>query len=90
MTTKTRHTMMLGALLLLSGGVHAADAEGLVGYWRTIDDRTGFARGVVHIQQARDGSYVGCRSWPCRGPATRPRSSAWTARHPTPASASWV
>jgi hypothetical protein len=59
MTTKTRHTLMLGALLLLSGGVHAADAEGLVGYWRTIDDRTGFARGVVHIQQARDGSYVG-------------------------------
>ncbi len=59
MTTKTRHTLMLGALLLLSGGVHAADAEGLVGYWRTIDDRTGFARAIVRIDRLPDATYSG-------------------------------
>ena len=30
----------------------------ILGYWRTIDDTTGFAKAIVHIQNAQNNSYV--------------------------------
>lgn len=41
---------------------HLAYADGsdpILGYWRTIDDTTGFAKAIVQIQATESGSYVG-------------------------------
>jgi uncharacterized protein (DUF2147 family) len=37
----------------------ASDSNDLSGFWRNIDDRTGFAKGVVQITKEADGSYSG-------------------------------
>lgn len=37
----------------------ANPADPILGYWRTIDDTTGFAKAIVHIQNAQNGSYLG-------------------------------
>lgn len=34
-------------------------AEGFTGIWRTVDDRTGFSKALIHIYQEKDGSYSG-------------------------------
>ncbi len=31
----------------------------IAGYWRNIDDVTGFSKGIVHIQPAANGTYFG-------------------------------
>ncbi len=36
----------------------ANPADPILGYWRTIDDTTGFAKAIVHIQNAQNGSYL--------------------------------
>lgn len=36
----------------------ANPADPILGYWRTIDDETGFAKAIVHIQNAQNGSYL--------------------------------
>lgn len=51
----------IGALLLCLGfasalNVHAAD---LAGKWKTIDDKTGYARAEVLITKLKDGTYSG-------------------------------
>lgn len=33
--------------------------DDLLGYWRTIDDQTGFSKAIVRIQKAVDGTYLG-------------------------------
>ena len=47
-------SLTLGASL-----AHAAQPDDILGYWRTIDDETGFAKAIVHIQKAKDGTYLG-------------------------------
>lgn len=45
---------------LLGFGIGAASAAGedpIVGYWRTIDDTTGFAKAVVQVQNTENGVY---------------------------------
>ena len=52
---------MLRALILLllsSGFASAADVISPVGVWRTIDDKTGAARGLVRIYE-QDGKFYG-------------------------------
>ncbi len=46
----------LSALLLVCGQALAQD---LAGYWRAIDDRTGFAKGIVRVDKKPDGTYSG-------------------------------
>lgn len=33
--------------------------DAILGYWRTIDDATGFAKAIVIVQKAQNGSYLG-------------------------------
>ncbi len=47
------------ALSLSSVAVYAANDDQISGYWRSIDDATGFAKGIVHIQAASNGTYTG-------------------------------
>ena len=45
--------------LVFSSAAQAVDPDSIVGYWRTIDDETGFAKAVVQIQKSKDGKYIG-------------------------------
>lgn len=38
--------------------VYANDADQITGYWRSIDDTTGFAKAIVQIQKASNGTYL--------------------------------
>lgn len=51
----------LGVSLALSSLSALADfqPDDIVGYWRTIDDKTGFAKAIVRIQKATNGTYIG-------------------------------
>ena len=44
------------ALSLSSVAVYAANDDQISGYWRSIDDATGFAKAIVHIQAASNGT----------------------------------
>lgn len=45
-----------GLTVLCSGLVQAADISGT---WRTIDDKTGFSKGLIEIKQDNSGAYHG-------------------------------
>lgn len=46
-------------LLSLTASLSWANAnDPILGYWRTIDDTTGFAKAIVHIQNAQNGTYL--------------------------------
>ncbi|MEC7119826.1 MAG: DUF2147 domain-containing protein [Pseudomonadota bacterium] len=47
------------ASLLVSTATVASTPDDILGYWRTIDDETGFAKAIVHIQRADNNTYVG-------------------------------
>ncbi|MEC7119594.1 MAG: DUF2147 domain-containing protein, partial [Pseudomonadota bacterium] len=36
----------------------AADPDQITGYWRSIDDETGFAKAIVRIQKANNDTYL--------------------------------
>ena len=55
---KTKLSLTLMALALLSSGACAADFSSPVGLWKTIDDKTGKPGGLVRIFLA-DGQYQG-------------------------------
>ena len=44
-------------LLAMSASLSLA-ADPILGHWRTIDDETGFAKAIVHIQEAQNGTYL--------------------------------
>lgn len=48
--------MMGSGLNLAHAATQAADIEG---YWRTIDDKTGFAKAIIQIYKAANGTYSG-------------------------------
>lgn len=49
--------LLSSSLLMASASVFAtADIEGT---WRSIDDKTGFSKGIIEITKADDGSYSG-------------------------------
>lgn len=50
-------TVLTGTALLTAS--LSALANNFVGDWRTIDDRTGFAKAIVTISQEADGTYSG-------------------------------
>lgn len=41
-----------------SAAVQASDSDRLLGYWRSIDDATGFAKAIIRIQKANNGTYL--------------------------------
>ncbi len=54
-----RQILVAVCLSLSTMASHAANPDDVLGYWRTIDDQTGFAKAIVHIQKAKDGTYLG-------------------------------
>lgn len=51
--------LMTTFLLGLTASLSWANAnDPILGYWRTIDDTTGFAKAIVRIQNAQNGSYL--------------------------------
>lgn len=49
--------LLSSSLLMASASVFAtADIQGT---WRSIDDKTGFSKGIIEITKADDGSYTG-------------------------------
>ncbi len=53
--TKLLASSLLGLTVSLSW---ASTNDPLLGYWRTIDDETGFAKAIVQIQEAQNGTYL--------------------------------
>lgn len=47
-------TGLLGLSISVTWG---SENDSILGYWRTIDDTTGFAKAVVHVQTTDKGSY---------------------------------
>lgn len=60
MSTFLSRTLIAASLSLGAWTAHAEPTtDDIVGYWRTIDDKTGFAKAVVQIQKANNGTFVG-------------------------------
>ncbi len=47
------------ALGLAASGLAQAVPDDILGYWRVIDDRTGFAKAIAFFNKNADGYYVG-------------------------------
>jgi len=55
-----RKTILMWSLLLVSGvSANAFAADGAVGRWKTIDDKTGQVKSIVEISEASNGSLTG-------------------------------
>lgn len=52
-----RNVLLLGALLVSSTQLLAN--QDIVGTWRSIDDKTGFSKGIIEIQKDNNGIYTG-------------------------------
>jgi uncharacterized protein (DUF2147 family) len=60
--SSTMMKVWLSAGLLAVSSMSAMAAQNpddVIGYWRTIDDQTGFSKAIVRIQKAVDGTYLG-------------------------------
>ena len=55
---KTLKTLLL-ALPLMMAAMSASAADGAVGRWKTIDDKTGKVKSIVEITQAANGALTG-------------------------------
>jgi uncharacterized protein (DUF2147 family) len=55
---KTLKTLLL-ALPLMLAAMSASAADGAVGRWKTIDDKTGKVKSIVEITQAANGALTG-------------------------------
>ena len=55
---KTFKTLLL-ALPLMMAAMSASAADGAVGRWKTIDDKTGKVKSIVEISQAANGTLSG-------------------------------
>ena len=78
-----RAVTVSAALLGSACGAWAADSP--EGNWRTIDDRSGFAKALVRIVKEADGTSRAPSPRPSPARITPRRIFATTARHPTPA-----
>ena len=50
-------TAIVAATLAMTGTVNAQDA-GIVGRWKTLDDKTGKAMTITEVYQAKNGTYA--------------------------------
>ena len=51
--------LALISTVTLADPTHAPVSTDITGYWRNIDDVTGFSKGIVHIQRTANGTYFG-------------------------------
>ena len=51
--------IILSGLVLLASSILHAETPDLTGTWKTIDDKTGYARADVLITQQKNGTYLG-------------------------------
>ena len=58
MKDEMKRTLMLAALLMLMIGA-SAQVSGILGDWKTVDDKTGEKRSIVTIYKGSDGLYHG-------------------------------
>ena len=59
MTMNILKTSFITCTLALSSFAFAADNDDITGQWRTIDDKTGFSKGIVEITKNSKGIYTG-------------------------------
>lgn len=52
-------TAMLTSVMALGVSLAHAAPDDIIGTWRSIDDKTGFAKGIVQIAKEPDGTYSG-------------------------------
>lgn len=52
-------SMLASVFLTVSMLAQAANPDDIMGYWRTIDDKTGLTLTVVKIEKAKNGTYLG-------------------------------
>lgn len=50
---------IMGLSLLISSTFIYANNNDIVGQWRSIDDKTGFSKGIVEIKKDKNGVYTG-------------------------------
>jgi uncharacterized protein (DUF2147 family) len=55
---KLFRTLLLGSLAMASAHLFAANDD-ITGKWRSIDDKTGFSKGIVEISKDANGIYSG-------------------------------
>lgn len=51
--------LALTSVATLAEPTNAPSPTDIAGYWRNIDDVTGFSKGIVHIQPTTNGTYFG-------------------------------
>lgn len=51
--------IILSGLVLLASSILHAETPDLTGTWKTIDDKTGYARADILITQQKNGTYLG-------------------------------
>ncbi len=51
-----KHGLWLSIMMLISGLAQSA-TQSIEGTWRTIDDKSGFAKAIAEVKQESDGSY---------------------------------
>lgn len=54
-----KHFLSLSVALLFSAAAAWAQANQIVGDWKTVDDKTGENYSIIHIYKATDGLYYG-------------------------------
>lgn len=50
---------LMASASLMATAAPDPQPDDVIGYWRTIDDQTGFSKAIVRIQKAVDGTYLG-------------------------------
>ena len=58
MKNEMKRTFLIAALLMLMIGA-SAQVSGILGDWKTVDDKTGEKRSIVTIYKGSDGLYYG-------------------------------
>lgn len=54
-----RSSLMAGLLVLTSMSYAVENPDNILGYWRVMDDRSGFAKAIARFSKNEDGTYVG-------------------------------
>ena len=54
-----RTVFMAGLMALGSHSYAVENPDNILGYWRVMDDRSGFAKAIARFSKNADGTYVG-------------------------------
>lgn len=60
MKTFVQKPLLTSLIVMLTCGIsNVAFAADVTGNWRSIDDKTGFAKSIIHIEKTANGTYSG-------------------------------